>query len=574
MMLSWVVLPYNSSGSVVDQRLTFSWLDAVALCGFALFAAATFLGRWKGITPFVFLSSDAGIVSSFVAAYQHPELFRGDVLLGDFTNFRYYLAIHPLLILVINKLTGDYGLAYISLLLITVFVQCCGFYLLGLTLFRSRYWALLLVVINLAPIALPVREFWGIYDDPLPRSLFHACLPFLLAAAFRFKYEVRVWPWIMVATGLIFYTHPVSAPPWALAIWLGFWIFLPPKWGILKKFAYMFMLGLIFVVTVIPWALNLVLVHERPASAAVNYNDVVGIIADRVGAELLDVGLALTLWLKEVSSWPLWLFCLWSVTGSVVLWSRRRDLRADIKLVAVWCLGIIFVAVGLTFVEQTICRIYDLKRFQMDSIRGVKYLVPIMLLMCVWSLAGISRQFRKGSLSRISTMVLGALITVIWVYHGPPVTFIQSAKAWAHGSLTPRPSKDEVDTLLAVNAMKENTKPGSTILSLVLPLEVRYAALRPIAYAYKDGGIFADTNLGSLLEWDKIRKSIDEINSSTNLGSKLLMTLELAKRLNTDYVMTDFNVVPDMASSLGAKVVWSNKSYTLLSLNPEMGSGG
>ncbi len=574
MMLSWVVLPYNSSGSVVDQRLTFSWLDAVALCGFALFAAATFLGRWKGITPFVFLSSDAGIVSSFVAAYQHPELFRGDVLLGDFTNFRYYLAIHPLLILVINKLTGDYGLAYISLLLITVFVQCCGFYLLGLTLFRSRYWALLLVVINLAPIALPVREFWGIYDDPLPRSLFHACLPFLLAAAFRFKYEVRVWPWIMVATGLIFYTHPVSAPPWALAIWLGFWIFLPPKWGILKKFAYMFMLGLIFVVTVIPWALNLVLVHERPASAAVNYNDVVGIIADRVGAELLDVGLALTLWLKEVSSWPLWLFCLWSVTGSVVLWSRRRDLRADIKLVAVWCLGIIFVAVGLTFVEQTICRIYDLKRFQMDSIRGVKYLVPIMLLMCVWSLAGISRQFRKGSLSRISTMVLGALITVIWVYHGPPVTFIQTAKAWAHGSLTPRPSKDEVDTLQAVNAMKENTKPGSTILSLVLPLEVRYAALRPIAYAYKDGGIFADTNLGSLLEWDKIRKSIDEINSSTNLGSKLLMTLELAKRLNTDYVMTDFNVVPDMASSLGAKVVWSNKSYTLLSLNPEMGSGG
>ncbi|MDA8408505.1 MAG: hypothetical protein M0T73_16810 [Deltaproteobacteria bacterium] len=574
MMLSWVVLPYNSSGSVVDQRLTFSWLDAVALCGFALFAAATFLGRWKGITPFVFLSSDAGIVSSFVAAYQHPELFRGDVLLGDFTNFRYYLAIHPLLILVINKLTGDYGLAYISLLLITVFVQCCGFYLLGLTLFRSRYWALLLVVINLAPIALPVREFWGIYDDPLPRSLFHACLPFLLAAAFRFKYEVRVWPWIMVATGLIFYTHPVSAPPWALAIWLGFWIFLPPKWGILKKFAYMFMLGLIFVVTVIPWALNLVLVHERPASAAVNYNDVVGIIADRVGAELLDVGLALTLWLKEVSSWPLWLFCLWSVTGSVVLWSRRRDLRADIKLVAVWCLGIIFVAVGLTFVEQTICRIYDLKRFQMDSIRGVKYLVPIMLLMCVWSLAGISRQFRKGSLSRISTMVLGALITVIWVYHGPPVTFIQTAKAWAHGSLTPRPSKDEVDTVQAVNAMKENTKPGSTILSLVLPLEVRYAALRPIAYAYKDGGIFADTNLGSLLEWDKIRKSIDEINSSSNLGSKLLMTLELAKRLNTDYVMTDFNVVPDMASSLGAKVVWSNKSYTLLSLNPEMGSGG
>ncbi|MHB8202957.1 MAG: hypothetical protein ACYDHG_04535 [Desulfomonilaceae bacterium] len=563
----------NFSPPPQNETIRFSWLDVIALCSFALFAVATFFGRWKGLTPFVFLSSDAGIVSSFVVAYQHPDLFQGDVLLGDFTNFRYYLALHPLLIFVINKLTGDYGLAYISLLLLTVFVQCSGFYLLGVTLFKSRYWAILLVIINLAPIALPVREFWGIYDDPLPRSLFHACLPFLLTAAFRFKNEVRMWPWLMVFTGLMFYTHPVSAPPWAFAIWLGLLVFLPRQWGVLKKLAYMFALGLVFVVTVLPWVLNFLLVHERPASAAVNYNDVVGIIADRVGAELLDVGLALTLWLKEVSSWPFWFYFLWAVAGSVVLWSQRRDLRDDIKLVVVWCLGIVFVAVGLTFVEQTICRIYDLKRFQMDSIRGVKYLVPIMLLMCVWSLAGISRQFQTGSLKRTLAMLLGAVITTIWVYQSPPVTFIQTAKAWAHGSLTPRPSKDEIGTVEAINAIKENTKPGSRILPLVIPLEIRYAALRPVVYAYKDGGIFADTNLGSLIEWDKIKKTLDEIDSNNDPRTKLMMTLDLAKRLNTDYVITDFHVNQNVVSSLGAKVVWSNGSYTLLSLGPEMDSG-
>lgn len=563
----------NFSSPPQNETIRFSWLDVIALCGFALFAVATFIGRWKGLTPFVFLSSDAGIVSSFVGAYQHPDLFRGDVLLGDFTNFRYYLALHPLLIFVINKLTGDYGLAYISLLLLTVFVQCSGFYLLGVTLFKSRYWAILLVIINLAPVALPVREFWGIYDDPLPRSLFHACLPFLLTAAFRFKNEVRMWPWLMVFTGLMFYTHPVSAPPWAFAIWLGLLVFLPTQWGVLKKLAYMFALGLVFVVTVLPWALNFLLVHERPASAAVNYNDVVGIIADRVGAELLNVGIALALWLKEVSSWPFWFYSLWAVAGSVVLWSQRRDLRADIKLVAVWCLGIVFVAVGLTFVEQTICQIYDLKRFQMDSIRGVKYLVPIMLLMCVWSLAGIYRQFQTGSLKRTLAMLLGAVITTIWVYQSPPVTFIQTAKALGHGSLTPRPSKDEIGTVEAVNAIKENTKPGSRILPLVIPLEIRYAALRPVVYAYKDGGIFADTNLGSLIEWDKIKKTLDEIDSNNDPRAKLIMTLDLAKRLNADYVITDFHVNQNVVSSLGAKVVWSNGSYTLLSLRPGMDSG-
>ncbi len=573
MALSQVMRSRNTSGPSPDASIRFSWLDLIALGGFALFAFATFLGRWKGLTPFVFLSSDAGIVSSFVAAYQHPDLFRGDVLLGDFTNFRYYLALHQFLIFEINKLTGDYGLAYISLLLLTVFVQCSGFYLLGITLFKSRYWAILLVVINLVPIALPVREFWGIYDDPLPRSLFHACLPFLLAGAFRFKSEVRMWPWLMAFTGLIFYAHPVSAPPWAFALWLGFWAFLPAHWGLFKKWAYMFALGLVFVVTVLPWALNLILVHERPASAAVNYNEVVRIIADRVGVELLDVGVALRLWFQDVSSWPLCFYSLWAVAGSVILWRWRRDLRNDMKLVAIWCLGIIFVAVGLTFFEQTICRFYDLKRFQMDSVRGVKYLVPIMLLMSLWPLAGVYRQFQAGSLKRTLTMLLGALITVIWAYQCPPTTFIQTINAWGQGSLTPRASRNEIDTIQAINVIKKITARGSKILALVIPLEIRYAALRPVVYAYKDGGIFADTNLGSLLEWAKVKQDVEEINSSADPSSKLIMSLDLARKLKTDYVITDYYVDQNMALPLGAKVVWSNRSYTLLSLRPDMDSG-
>ncbi len=563
----------NFSSPPQNETIRFSWMDVIALCGFALFAVATFIGRWKGLTPFVFLSSDAGIVSSFVAAYQRPDLFRGDVLLGDFTNFRYYLALHPLLILVINKLTGDYGLAYISLLLVTVFVQCSGFYLLGVTLFRSRYWAILLVAINVAPIALPVREFWGIYDDPLPRSLFHAFLPFLLTAAFRFKNEVRMWPWLMIFTGIVFYTHPVSAPPWAFAIWLGLWVFLPAQWVILKKSAYMFGLGLVFIVTVMPWALNFLLVHERSASAAVNYNDVVGIIGDRVGHELLDVRLALRLWLDAASSWPLCFYFLWAVAGSVILWRMKQDLRNDFKLVVVWCVGIIFVAVGLTFVEQTICRIYDFKRFQMDSIRGVKYLVPIMLLMCLWPLAAIARQFETDSLKKSVTMFVGLIITMAWVYHSPPATFIQTAKAWAHGSLTPQPSKDEIDTVQAINAITKYTKPGSKILPLVVPLETRYAALRPIAYAYKDGGIFADTNLGSLKEWANVKSEVEEIESEHDPRSKLELSLDLAKKLKTDYVMTDFHVDRNVAFLLGAKVVWSNKSYTLMSIDSKVNHG-
>ncbi|MGC8658896.1 MAG: hypothetical protein ACP5U1_07455 [Desulfomonilaceae bacterium] len=546
--------------------IRFSWFDMIALVGFALLAISVFIGRWKGLTPFVFLSSDAGIVSSFVSAYQHPTLFKGDVLLGDFTNFRYYLAIHPLLILGLNKLIGDYGLAYIALLLVTVFVQCCGFYLLGLKLFRNRYWALLLVIINLAPVALPVREFWGIYDDPLPRSLFHAFLPFLLAAAFRFKYERWAWPWIMVATGLIFYTHPVSAPPWALAIWLGFWIFLPSEWRILKKIGYMFMLGLLFVLTVTPWAINLILVHGRSASAAVSYNDVVGIIADRVGPELLSVGVALKLWSVYVLSWPFSLYLIWAGVGAILMWYFREDLRDDLKLIVTWCLGILLVSVCLTFAEQTICQLFDFKRFQMDSIRGVKYLVPIMLLMCLWSLSAISSQFTSRSFNRVLINVVGLIITIFWVGLNPPADLIEMARAWRSGRLMPKASRTEIDTIRAIKAIRNITAPGSRILPLVLPLEVRYAARRPIVYAYKDGGIFADTNLGSLLEWNKAREQVERIASTPNLTSQLEITLGLAKKLKANYVLMELPsdrkipVIPDL------KVLWRNSSYVLLSV--------
>lgn len=568
MALSWVIAPQSVPEPSRAGTMRFTWWDVIVLGGFAVFALATFLGRWKGVTPFVFLSSDAGIVSSFVAAYEHPDLFRGDVLLGDFTNFRYYLALHPLLIYVINNFTGDYGLAFISLLILTVFLQSLGFYLLGLTLFQNRYWAFLLAVINLCPVPLPVREFWGTYDDPLPRSMFHAWLPFVLTAAFYFRSKVRIWPWLMAFLGLAFYAHPVSAPPWAFAIWLGFWAFLPATWTWFKKLAYMVMLGLIFVITVMPWASNFLLVHDRPASEVVQYKDVVGIIADRVGKELLDVGLALKLWWLDLSSWPLWFYSLWAVSGSAALWYLRRDVRKDIKLAVIWCVGILFVAVGLTFLEQTLCWVYDLKRFQMDSIRGIKYLVPLMLLMCLWPLAKISEQFESGSLKRRMVLLIGAVLVAVWVYQNPPSMFVESARSWAKGSLIPGLSQSERDTIEAVKAINKCTEPGARILPLALPLEIRYSALRSAVYAYKDGGIFADTNLGSLLEWDKVKTAIDEINSSHNPDSRLQRFLNLTLRLGADYLLTDFAVNPKLASTMGAQVIWFNNSYTLLRFCP------
>lgn len=554
----------GDSGDNGSDSMRFKAVDAAILAAFILFAIGCFLGRWKGMYPFVFLGSDAGIVSSFVAAYEHPDLFKMDPLLGDFTNFRYYLALHPVLIFALNKLTGDYGMAYICLLPLTVFLQCSGFYLLGLVLFRNRYWAFLLSVMALCPIPLPIREFWGIFDDPLPRSLFHACLPYVLAAAIYWKTERRVWPWLMVAVGLLFYTHPVSAPHWALAIWLGIWAFLPETWTWYRKSAYMFVLGIIFVATVLPWALNFLLVHGRTASEGVQYRQVLGIIEARVGRELLDVGLALQMWWQEVSSWPLWLYFSWAIGGSAVVAFVRPERRRDIFLIAVWVLGILFVAVGLTFVEETICRTYHLKRLQMDSIRGIKYIVPLILVLCIWPLSEMSRRMPLRSLNRVLVMLMGALLVGGWAWENPPSMFLDAARAWSQGYPMPAVSSTERAGIEAMNAIRRITPAGSRILPTVLDLEVRYSALRPIAYSYKDGGIFADTNLGALAEWDRIRGEMEVIKGIRDDSAKLKKLLALTRSLGADYLLIDFPVDPAAVSSSDAEVAWSNGLLALV----------
>ncbi|HMK34948.1 MAG TPA: hypothetical protein VK463_07780 [Desulfomonilaceae bacterium] len=550
-------------------HLDFKRIDIIVMILFALFSVLTFLGRWKGVVPFVFLGSDAGIVASFVAAYDNPGLFLHDVLLSDFANFKYYLAIHPVLIHFVKKIVGDYGTAYISLLFFTTFLQAVGFYILGRVLFGNRYWAVLFSIMGLAPIALPVREFWGVYDDPLPRSLFHAMLPYLLAATLKFRRSPAAWPWLMAMAGVSFYAHPVSAPPWAFALWLGMWLFLPDNWNVWKRFGYMFLTGMAFVIVVSPWLVNFLSVHKNAVSQTVSYHDVIDIIGNRVGYELLSVRFALNMWRDRLTSWPLGWYTAWAVGCGIWLGWVFPKQRQELKLIGVWSAAILLVSVGATYVEETICRVYGLRRFQMDAIRGCKYLMPLILALDLWPLALASRQSFVG-IVRGSCMILGVLLVTVWVCVHPPVYFLDSVSSLASGSLVPPVTRVETAVREAVAAVARVTPVGSRIFPLALPLEIRYSALRPVAYAYKDGGIFADTNLGALLEWEKVRKELEGITNGKGSGAtKLSELVSLSRATHASYLFTDFPVSPTLVQGTGSSVVWSNESFALIKIGQE-----
>src|SRR5262249_4379785 len=136
---------------------------AVALCGAVALAGQASLLR--GHEPLAVLwSGDGGNVTSFVAAWLHPDRFRDDFLLSDVGNYRFYMSIVLPFVALASVFTSDLGTAYLLQYFPMIFAQLLGFYLLGRYLFNSRLWAFALAFLTFPPVWLwGGNELWGIF---------------------------------------------------------------------------------------------------------------------------------------------------------------------------------------------------------------------------------------------------------------------------------------------------------------------------------------------------------------------------------------------------------------------------
>ena len=244
---------------------------------FLAFAGVYFLGRLQANYPIVILTGDGGNIASYAAALDHPGWFQADPALGNSSNIGIYATIHIPLIRALYRLTGDYGLAYAWLVLPQTFLQLLGFYILGLVIFKNRFWAFMLAFLTaMTVINIGLGEIWGVWQDALPRVTFQSLLPFLLALTLVWKDRPGRWPWLMLFAGLLVYVHPISAPAWGLAIWLSLWLLQPKGWSWKRRSLVMLGLGFLFLLVLTPYALNYLSYRGRDQSA--DYNTVMVIL--------------------------------------------------------------------------------------------------------------------------------------------------------------------------------------------------------------------------------------------------------------------------------------------------------
>lgn len=557
----------SRNGPELKQTLRFNGWDAAIGLIFLFMALILFLGRLQDSFPDIRLSGDAGNIASFAAAWAAPDHFQGDALLGDLRNIQIYSTVHIPLIRWLHHLTGNYSLGYTLLLIPTIFMQLLGFYFLGRVLYLRRGWAFLLAVVALMPVPINLGESWGIMADVLPRFSFQALLPFVLGFAFLWRNQPKRWFFLMIFTGLMTFLHPVSAPVWGMGLWLGFWLFLPVLWSRRRKWLHMLSLGITFVLSLLPFIV--IYVRNHVGGTSTNYELVMQVIKNYFPADLLRPETVLAEFARMLTPTPLIAVSL--VSMALILILRRDDRRSPVLLL-VWALDLLLMSIVAPWVEGYVERRLRIIPLQTELVRGIRYLIPLMLVTCVYFFNELERRL-KPRWAGVAVWVVGIVLAAGWIGVYPPdVEAIQKEARcitqgqWVCAQQTPQQQ--------LIQALRTQTPIGSRIYTSEgnntfddYGLMVRYMAERPLVYSFKDRGLLVYSNDQALKSWLDTCLAVEQLDAIRSQTSIYLdQSLELAQKLGAQYMI--LKGVPESAVERlrGTKLVFKNSQYLLVEI--------
>ena len=570
----WLTLQFrrDSESQNHENRSTKNWnlnyWDICLVLLFLIFACFYFVSRLQYGYPLTRIGGDAANIASFAAAYDNPKNFQDDGLLSNLDNIRIYYTIHIPLLRWLNTLVGNYGLGFQLLLIPTVFIQMLSFYLFGRVWLRSRYWALLWMVLNLAAIQMIyISEGWGIFEEPVPRFTFQALLPFVLVLVWIWRDAPWRWVIVMAFTGLLVYVHPVSTPAWFAAILLGFWYLMPTKWSFFKRLIVLAGLGISGLFVMLPFIITYLSHHIH--GVVQNYELLMKVLTNYFPSYLLNPPRAILQILIDMTSnglLPL------AILGFLIVWFRRGYERRKLYLAIYWMLGLLLVSLIIPSIERIIERMFSLAPFETELIRGMRYFIFFMELFIIWGLSELSQIFRKGWASKL-VMASGLLLVLFYLPKAYDVAIARTLDCFQVGKLICEQAVNK-DNEHLITAIQERTAPGASFFysfdaTDTRTLEIRYLAKRSLVYSYKDKGLLAYSNPEQLKNWYQI---FEEVNSHKNIiywaKNNPQNFMDFLKKYQVDYLILPGNYPENFFANLETEIVFRNGSYLLLAVPP------
>ncbi len=493
---------------------------------YAMIAALLALSWWRGIVPFALLGSDAGNIASFAAAWSYPGQWGGDMVLANSENFRFYATLHIPLLIGLAPLAGDFGTAFILLLGPVMWVQAMGYRHLGQILFRHGGWAMALGLLSFGTVPLTI-DYYGTYVDAEPRFFFQAFLPFLLGGLLVHADSPRRWPRLFALHGFSIYVHPVSAPSVALASWLSLVLRGPGGVALAVWAWWLLRTGLVFVAIITPFAINYLTGHQHGVTA--NYAEAVTRQHQLFGSIFMD-GLAYAR--EMISQWRAgWFVPAWGLTGALAVWVLAPHQRPRLILLLGWVVMVVVASLGVTLVEQAVGRYYQLLPVEIDSIRNMRYAIPVLMIFGLWGAVETA-----GCLSRRPAILLVSAVTGIWLLvNKPGVLPSRASVACLASGQVLCPPDEWIERLSMLNALRRDFSRGTPVLPFLdryegvdAALAVRYYAQLPVVFCYKDGGTaLGYANHGVLDRWLDLSRRLDGAHQSRDWPGAVSLADEL-----------------------------------------------
>lgn len=497
--------------------------DVWAFIAFAVIALIFANGRFGlDLSHSIELASDAGNISSFVAANENPQNFKTDPFLSNPNNFSMYFAFHLPLISTLNKLTGSYASAFMALVGPVTFLHLCGYYLLGKRFLTNRLLAFLFAIATAIPVSLPLFEYYGLSTDILPRSLYQALLPFalilLMELCTRPKY---FWLALLVFT-LLLYVHPVSGPAW-VGVCLVTLLYFAIKLKGSRWWMYWLPAAFVFVLGVIPF----VRAYFRPAPVSqVDPELFLQVQQARYAEQTRSV---IDLYKQDVvatlqTNWVLLTLLLVALAfgGYSLLRAVKRLKKAAPKhgtqqslLINLWWVVLVLVAVVVPLIDDFVSNTFGRPLMLREIRRTMRYFVPMLWLTFFWVSQqtlvyfGNAKQIVRQSLvwiAILSTLICYGIETEIWKN---PIL----ARQWEcvrSGTVLCKTNADVLAKYEFYTELPKYVEPDKSVFPdpdpryLADSLMPRYHSLRSVAYTYKDG-----EGVGDLLaEWWRITQEL------------------------------------------------------------------
>jgi hypothetical protein len=244
--------------------------------------------------------------------------------------------------------------------------------------------------------------------------------------------------------------------------------------------------------------------------------------------------------------------------------------------VFLWLLSLLCISVLGPWTEQALGRAYGRLPEQVDLIRGLRYCVPVMLLLCLWPLAELQRSASRagaGRALRLAAPLGGLLLTAVWSVWHPPGPIVDAMSCWRGGSLVCVPTGWPSVTD-ALDAVKRETPVGARILPtrLAVPVQVRFYAQRPVVHSRRDLSVLIYANHAALLPWFEMDRTWQAAARQPTFARRFRAHVDVARRLDAQYVLIDSSYFGKRLRSgeryEGQPIVWADERFALLRVEP------